>query len=39
MIELVPDTTAISKAPYRMTPVKLAELMTQLQELLDKRFI
>jgi hypothetical protein len=29
----------ISQAPYRMTPVELAELKVQLQELLDKWFI
>jgi len=30
MIELVPGTTPISKAPYRMAPAELAELKTQL---------
>jgi len=39
MIELVPGTTPISEAPYRMAPAKLAELKTQLQELLDKGLI
>ncbi|KAL5548161.1 hypothetical protein UlMin_003392 [Ulmus minor] len=38
-IELVPGTTPISKAPYRMAPMELKELQTQLQELLDKGFI
>ncbi|XP_057502680.1 uncharacterized protein LOC130786384 [Actinidia eriantha] len=38
-IDLVPGTTSISKAPYRMTPVELKELKLQLQELLDKGFI
>jgi len=38
-IELVPRTAPISNAPYRMTPVELTELKTQLQELLDKRLI
>ena len=36
MIKLVPRTTPISKAPYRLAPTELAELKTQLQELLDK---
>jgi len=39
MIELVPSTTLISKASCRMAPTKLAELKTQLQELLDKGLI
>jgi len=30
MIELVPDTMPISKAPYRMAPAELAELKAQL---------
>ncbi|KAL5559193.1 hypothetical protein UlMin_035404 [Ulmus minor] len=38
-IELLPGTSPISKAPYRMVPVELRELQTQLQELLDKGFI
>ena len=38
-IELLPGTTPISKAPYRMAPAELKELQTQLQELLDKGFI
>ncbi|KAH9778034.1 Endonuclease [Citrus sinensis] len=38
-IELVPGTTPISKAPYRMAPIELKELKVQLQELLDKGFI
>jgi hypothetical protein len=38
-IELQPGTTPISKRPYRMPPAELAELMKQLQELLDKGFI
>jgi hypothetical protein len=29
----------ISKAPYRMAPIELKELKTQIQELLDKGFI
>jgi hypothetical protein len=38
-IELQPGMTPISKRPYRMPPVELAELKKQLQELLDKGFI
>ncbi len=37
-IELVPGTTPISIAPYRMTPLELKELKAQLQELTDKGF-
>jgi hypothetical protein len=35
VIELQPGTAPISKRPYRMPPKELAELKTQLQELLD----
>jgi hypothetical protein len=35
-IDVLPGTVPISQAPYRMTPVELAELKVQLQELLDK---
>jgi hypothetical protein len=38
-IELVPSTAPISRRPYRMSPNELAELKTQLNELLDKGFI
>jgi hypothetical protein len=38
-IELQLGTTPISKRPYQMPPVELAELKKQLQELLDKGFI
>ena len=38
-INLVPNTTPISKPPYRMAPLELEELKKQLQELLDKGFI
>jgi hypothetical protein len=38
-IELQPETAPISKRPYRMPLVELAELKKQLQELLDKGFI
>ncbi|KAI3443818.1 hypothetical protein Pfo_000483 [Paulownia fortunei] len=39
VIDVMPGTTSISKAPYRMAPTKLKELKVQLQELLDKGFI
>jgi hypothetical protein len=39
VIELQPDTTPISKRPYRMPPNELAELKIQVQDLLDKGFI
>ncbi|XP_028759961.1 uncharacterized protein LOC114718710 [Neltuma alba] len=38
-IELVPGTTPISKAPYRMSPLELVELKKQLEELLEKGLI
>nr|GEZ77861.1 DNA/RNA polymerases superfamily protein [Tanacetum cinerariifolium] len=38
-IELIPGTQPISKALYRMAPIKLKELKEQLQELLDLGFI
>jgi hypothetical protein len=38
-IDLQLGTAPISKRPYRMHPVELAELKKQLQELLDKGFI
>jgi hypothetical protein len=39
IIELQPGTAPISKRPYHMPPNELAELKTQLQDLLDKGFI
>ena len=39
IIYLVPRTTPIFKAPYRMAPKELKKLKVQLQELLDKGFI
>jgi hypothetical protein len=39
VIELQPGTTPILKRAYRTPPRELAELKTQLQELLDKGFI
>ena len=38
-IEWVPGTALISRAPYRMAPLELRELKTQLQELLEQGFI
>ena len=38
-IEIVPGTTLMSRAPYRMAPTELKELKSQLQELMDKGFI
>jgi hypothetical protein len=39
VIEVQPGTAPFSKRPYRMPPKELAELKTQLQELLDKGYI
>jgi hypothetical protein len=38
-IELQPSTTPIAKAPYKMSPVELAESKIQLHDLQDKGFI
>ncbi|XP_016173094.1 uncharacterized protein LOC107615554 [Arachis ipaensis] len=38
-IELVPGARPVSIAPYRMAPIELTELKTQLEDLLNKRFI
>ncbi|XP_020082145.1 uncharacterized protein LOC109705769 [Ananas comosus] len=38
VIDLVPGTTPVSKALYRMAPAELVELKAQLQDLLDKGF-
>ena len=38
-IEILPRTTPISKAPYRIALMELKELKIQLQELLNKGFI
>ncbi|KAD3640786.1 hypothetical protein E3N88_30009 [Mikania micrantha] len=38
-IDLIPEAKPIAKAPYRLAPSELKELMTQLQDLLDKGFI
>jgi hypothetical protein len=39
VIELKPSMTPISRRSYRMPPNELAELKTQLQDLLEKGFI
>ncbi|KAL8147704.1 hypothetical protein AgCh_005141 [Apium graveolens] len=38
-IDLPPETKPVSKAPYRMAPVEMKELETQLQDLLEKGVI
>ncbi|KAL8098259.1 hypothetical protein AgCh_031136 [Apium graveolens] len=38
-IELAPGTAPVSKAPYRLAPVEMKELASQLQELLDTGMI
>ncbi|KAI3726505.1 hypothetical protein L1987_66302 [Smallanthus sonchifolius] len=38
-INLVPDAQPVAKAPYRLAPVEMKELMAQLDELLEKGFI
>ncbi|KAI3801330.1 hypothetical protein L1987_29434 [Smallanthus sonchifolius] len=38
-IDLMPGTTPIAKAPYRLAPSEMQELAGQLQELADKGFI
>ncbi|KAI3729489.1 hypothetical protein L6452_18149 [Arctium lappa] len=38
-IDLVPGAAPIARAPYRLAPTEMKEMMTQLQELLDKGFI
>ncbi|KAJ9542547.1 hypothetical protein OSB04_029053 [Centaurea solstitialis] len=38
-MDLVPGATPIAKAPYRLAPSELKEMLAQLQELLDKGFI
>ncbi|XP_075504555.1 uncharacterized protein LOC142541993 [Primulina tabacum] len=39
VIDVVPGTAPISKAPYRMALTEMKELKNQLQDLLDKGFI
>ncbi|KAI3811031.1 hypothetical protein L1987_20746 [Smallanthus sonchifolius] len=38
-IDLVPGANPVARAPYRLTPSKMQELASQLQELSDKGFI
>ena len=38
-IDLVPGATPVAKAPYRLAPTEMKELMSQLQELLELGFI
>nr|GEZ15056.1 putative reverse transcriptase domain-containing protein [Tanacetum cinerariifolium] len=38
-IDLIPGETPIAKTPYCLAPSKMKEIMSQLQELLDKGFI
>jgi hypothetical protein len=38
-IDLVPGAAPVARAPYRLAPAEMKEMMTQLQELLDKGFI
>ena len=39
VIDLIPGTAPISRAPYRMTPLELKELKAQLEELLKQGFV
>ncbi len=39
VLDVVPGTALVSKAPYRMAPVELGELKEQLQDLMDKGFV
>ncbi|GJT09642.1 putative reverse transcriptase domain-containing protein [Tanacetum coccineum] len=38
-IDLIPGTTPVARAPYRLAPSKMQELSNQLQELADRGFI
>ncbi|XP_071699961.1 uncharacterized protein [Rutidosis leptorrhynchoides] len=38
-IKLVPGATSVAKAPYRLPPSEIREMMSQIQELLDRGFI
>ncbi|GJY07621.1 putative reverse transcriptase domain-containing protein [Tanacetum coccineum] len=38
-IDLIPGTTPVARAPYRLAPSKMKEFLEQLQELSDKGFI
>jgi hypothetical protein len=37
-IKLQPSTTPVAKAPYKMSPIELAELKIQLQDFAGQRF-
>ncbi len=39
VIDVVPGTAPISKAPYRMAPAKIRKLKVHLLDLMDKGFI
>ncbi len=39
VIDVVPGTAPISKAPYRMALTELRELKSQLQDLMDRGFV
>ncbi|GKB16674.1 putative reverse transcriptase domain-containing protein, partial [Tanacetum coccineum] len=38
-IDLVPRVAPVARAPYRLAPSKMKELLVQLQEMLEKGFI
>jgi hypothetical protein len=38
-IDLIPGATPVAKAPYRLAPSEVREMMTQIQDLLDRGFI
>lgn len=38
-IDLVPSTSLVSMAPYRVPPSELGDLKKQLEELLEKKFV
>nr|GFA00049.1 putative reverse transcriptase domain-containing protein [Tanacetum cinerariifolium] len=38
-IDLIPRTSPIARAPYRLAPLEMQELSNQLQELIDRGFI
>ncbi|GJX05151.1 putative reverse transcriptase domain-containing protein [Tanacetum coccineum] len=38
-IDLIPSATPVARAPYRLAPSKMKELLDQIQELSDKGFI
>ncbi|GJW43238.1 hypothetical protein Tco_0072037 [Tanacetum coccineum] len=38
-IDLIPGTTPVARAPYRLAPSEMQELSNQLQELSDRGFI